>query len=774
VPTTNQIPGQAAGNLLGNSSGTTGLSSSDPWMKLAQDAYKRSTTYADNNYRKNWEDGLRLFNSQHPRDSKYNSEGYKYRSRIFRPKTRSVIRKHEATAAQALFSNPDVLTVLPVNESDRDQAISAAITKELLQYRLTNSRKGIPWFITAVGAFQDAMTVGICASFQYWDYQTEKQTVTKQAEIMPGVMIPLEMEEDVPVVDKPCCELLSIQRLRFDPAAKWDDVVGTSPYLILEMPMYLQDVLDRMENGYGKEGKPWKRLEEKVLLEARMKDDDPVQQARDGKRENPDTVTSSVSDFDVIQVHLNFIRSGGKTVAFYSLKDMDLLTDPVPLKELFPLNEIPVTIGFCVVETHQAMPKGLAQLGSQLQQEANEVANQRLDNVKFVLNKRWIVRRGSQVDVEGILRNVPGGVTMASDVEKDVREVNWTDVTASSFQEQDRLNADFDDLEGGGLNSASVMTNRRMNETVGGMKMMGAGSNMLTEYTFRVWVETWLEPTLRQLAKLEQKYESDSTVLAIAAQKAKVWQHYLQSPDLDKLLDQELTININVGMGATDPDGRFQKFMQATGAYSQLVAQGPPDLDLQEVRKELYGLAGFKDSARFFNQQVDPRLVRAQQMLQQAEGTAQKIIDQHKDRIQRRERQLDEREHELNAKLNEAQQQLGLEMKKLMGEFALKAQEQQFEQKLDIQKMGMEMQKARVEMVQKEREHRQDIKITYDTAKQEMALKVFQAHMDAAIAKFEAHTKALIEAATAERETELIKDEKGEPVGSRSKVKKRG
>jgi len=692
-------------------------------MKLAKDAFKRSTTYAENNYRKIWEDGLRLFNSQHPRDSKYNSDAYKYRSRIFRPKTRSVIRKHEATAAQALFSNPDVVSVDPINEENQQQAISARINKELLQYRLSSVKNGVPWFITSLGAFQDAMSVGICASFQYWDYITEPQKVQKTVEV-PGLgPISLELEEDVPVVDKPCCELLSIQRVHFDPAAKWFDVVGTSPYLILEMPMYVQDVLDRMEKGYGKQGKPWKRVSKERLLQARMSEDDPVQQARDGRKENPDTVTSTVNEFDVIQVHLNFIKSGGKCYTFYSLKDLELLTESVPLREMFPIGEIPVTIGFCLIETHQAMPKGLAGLGSQLQQEANEVANQRLDNVKFVLNKRWIVRRGSNVDVEGILRNVPGGVTMANDTEKDVREVNWTDVTASSFQEQDRLNADFDDLEGGGLNSSSVMTNRRMNETVGGMKMMGAGSNMLTEYTFRVWVETWVEPTLRQLIKLEQKYESDEVVLAIAAKKAGAWEHYQQNPDLDKLLDQELTLAVNVGMGATDPEQRFQKFMQATGAYGQISQQAPSDMNLPEVRKELYGLAGFKDSARFFTQ-VDPRLVQAQQLMQQAEATAQQIVDSHKDRIQRRERALDEKEHTLEMQQLEAQHEFDGKMQELMMEFSLRQKEQAFE------------------FAAKTRENQQNLQLDQRKAAQQAALEAAKARQQADLEWFKARVKA--------------------------------
>lgn len=707
-------------------------------MKLAQDAFKRSTTYADNNYRKGWEDGLRLFSSRHPKESKYNSEAYKFRSQIFRPKTRSVIRKHEATAALALFSNPDVLNLQPIDTDNQQQAISSNICKELLQYRLTNPKKGIPWFITSIGAFQDAMTVGLCASFQYWDYETRPKMVTKQAEIMPGVVIPLQIEEEVPVVDKPCCELISIQRLHFDPAAKWDDVVGTSPYIILEMPMYLQDVLDKMETS-SKGGEPWKKLDEKTLLRARATDNDPVQQARDNKRENPDTVTSSVSDFDIIQVHLNFIKSGGELYAFYSLKDLELLTEPKPLEELFPIGEIPLTVGFCILETHQAMPKGLAQLSGQLQQEANEIANQRLDNVKFVLNKRWIVRRGSQVDVEGILRNVPGGVTMASDVEKDVREVNWTDVTASSFQEQDRLNADFDDLSGGGLNSSSVMTNRRMNETVGGMKMMNQGANMLTEYTFRVWVETWMEPTLRQLIKLEQKYESDDVVLAIAAKRAGAWEHYQQNPDLDKLLDQELVLTVNVGMGATDPEARFQRFLQASGAYAQIVAQAPPDLNLPEVRKELFGLAGFKDSLRFFNPQVDVRFEQAKQMLQQAEAVAQKTVDSHKDRIQRRERALDEKEHSLALQQMENAQTGAAEMQKAMMDFKLQAQDALFKQ-------GIASQEARQDMQHKGERHAQDLRMKEQKAALDNALKTLSAKLDAAVKQFTARNDAAIAA----------------------------
>ena len=71
------------------------------WLQLAKDAHQSSTSYVDANYRKKWEDGLRMFQSRHPQDSKYLSDAYKHRSKIFRPKSRSLVRKHEAAAAVA-------------------------------------------------------------------------------------------------------------------------------------------------------------------------------------------------------------------------------------------------------------------------------------------------------------------------------------------------------------------------------------------------------------------------------------------------------------------------------------------------------------------------------------------------------------------------------------------------------------------------------------------------------------------------------------------------
>lgn len=670
-------------------------SSTNEWLKLAKDAFQQSTTYFDNNVRKQVEDGLRLFNSQHPRDSKYNNDAYKYRSRIFRPKTRSVIRKHEASAYMALFSSPDFTNIDPVDEENPNQVASAGINKQLLQYRLN---KSIPWPIIAMGSYQDAMKVGICASFNHWEYEEEEVEEEVQADFF-GQPLSLSVKKSKPLVDRPVIDLLAIENIRFHPAAKWYDVVGTSPYLVIQIPMYLRDALVRMEKKAAKGEPEWKTLSKTKLLEARITDVNPVQQARDQRKEDPQTQTSTVNEYDLIMVHLNFIKVDSKCYVYYTLKDLELLSDPVPLKEVFLHGKIPVTIGFCVIETHKTNPPGLSNLGQQLQSEANEIGNQRLDNVKYVLNKRKLVRRGSNVDVEGMLRNVPGGITMVNDIEKDVKNDDVTDVTASSYQEQDRVNADYDDLLGGNLSSSSVMTNRRLGETVGGMKMLAQGGNAVGEYTFAIWKETWVEPTLSQLVLLEQHYESDEVILSIAAKKAGQYERFSMSSDLDSLLQQELTVTVNAGMGATDPQQRFQSFMQATGAYAQIVqmSQMMGDLNLPEVRKELFGLAGWRDSARFFGK-VDPRWQQAQMMVQQAQGMAQQIVDKAKDRLLRREMQLERRttdldmkELSLDSEAAQLQNDMNLELQRMQQEFQIDVKQQMLQYGIDVKKANLDM-----------------------------------------------------------------------------------
>jgi hypothetical protein len=263
--------------------------------------------------------------------------------------------------------------------------------------------------------------------------------------------------------------------------------------------------------------------------------------------------------------------------------------------------------------------------------------------VALVLNKRYIVKRGKGVDVDSLLRNVPGGVTLVDDPEVDVREMEWNDVTASSFQEQDRLNVDFDELTGN-FSQGSVQTNRKLNETVGGMQMMGGAANQMTEYTLRTFVETWAEKALGQLLLLIKEYETDGSVLELAAGKAGIQEKYGIPPSFD-LLSQPMTLRVNVGLGATDPHKKMERLVFALQTYSGAL-QSMPDADPEGLRKEIFGLAGYKDASRLFKQQENPANVQMQQQMQEMG----QLIQELQQKTAKQELQLAARDGELQIK----------------------------------------------------------------------------------------------------------------------------
>jgi hypothetical protein len=592
----------------------------DEWLQIASDAFVASTTYMEANYRKTFEKNIALFQSRHPSGSKYNSAVYKSRSRLFRPKTKSVVRKNEAAAAAAFFANVDVVTIEPQDDANRDQVVSAALMNEVVNYRLTD-KKSIPWFLTVMGAVQEAQVIGVVCSYQYWHYRERQNLLGIDADTGEKVYAP-EI-----IVDKPCIQLLPVENYRFDPAADWTDVVNSSPYFIRMVPMYVDDVKQRMKEDDGKTGQSkWKRLDDGEIRQA-MVDYDSIRQAREQKQDPKAESENPLKEFEIVWCHENFIRLNGEEKVFWTLGTQHMLSDPVDLKQAYFHGERPFVIGCAVIEAHKAVPDSLVGIGSELQKNANEVTNQRLDNVSLVLNKRYIVKRGAQVDTDSLLRNAPAGITLANDPEHDIVPMDFQDVTASSYQEMDRINVDYDELTGN-FSQSSVQTNRKLNETVGGMEMAAGGAGQMTEYLLRTIVETWMEGAIDQLVKLEQAYETDMVILGLAGSRAKLTQKYGVDQVTDSMLNQSLTVRVSIGMGATDPAkklGRFLGALKAGGEAMQILPNG----DSEAIWNEIMGLAGYKGGSRFFqpsgpNQQLMAQLQEMQKELQDTQGKLMK------------------------------------------------------------------------------------------------------------------------------------------------------
>ena len=607
------------------------------WVRIARQIYEDSTEYLDANIRYQWEKNLSLFNSNHPPGSKYNSTAYEKRSKFFRPKTRTAVRNLQAAMTVAFFTNEDVVSIEPANPNDSLQAAGAVVAQSVMQYRLTNT---IPWFQTMTAALQDAAVQGVCVSHQYWDFKENKESYIE----VDGANNPITNESGEPeiheqitaVKDTPVIELISPENIRIDPASDWADPIKSTPYIVHLIPMYLQDIRGKMDDG------EWLEVTDEELLSTSdgNETDNSTRLVRDEPRMDPkenETNSSDLKDFWIIWVHKNVVKVEGVDYCYYTAGSEYMLTDPVPLKEMYPWlrdDERPYVMGCVNLEAHKIYPSGTVELTEELQAAANDIWNQRFDNVKLAMNKRYHIRRDRNIDLDALFRSVPGGAVEMDDPDTDVRIVETRDVTGSAYAEQDRINMDFDELQGN-FSTSTVQGARSLNETVGGMNLLAGNSSTIAEYVLRTFSETWVEKTLKQLLRLEQYYETNPIILAVAGQEAgDLMPQFNTDEMMDELLRQDVLLKVNVGLNATDPMKRVQNLLFGISTLAQFPGV-PERINLPEITKEVFGQLGFKDGSRFINtEESNPEMEALQQQLEELQSIIETDQQKTQGRIQ--------------------------------------------------------------------------------------------------------------------------------------------
>lgn len=603
------------------------------YLNLLSQALTQGQTYITQNVRRGWDRSIRAFRNEHFAGSKYLSRDYKLRSSIFRPKTRAAVRKDMAMAASSLFSTTDAISCEPGDESSAEQRASAAMIKELLNYRTdrTSGRNAIPWFRVSMGARQDAVLQSVCVSKQSWklehrvrreqqpafslDEETGEPLLGADGNPMPmldeyGEPIMDEIEVMQVILDRPDVTLIPLENVTVDPAADWLDPVQSGAYWIVAYPMRKFEI----EANQKRPMNPWKQVEWAKIRSIRTKTDAAsARMAREGGQDRFDQTNTGTGDFEVYWVYEVFMRVGDEDMHFWSADDKQYLTDPTPVEQVYPAHggERPYTWGVANLEAHRLFPMSPVESWQPMQQEINDLANLRLDQVKMNVSPVAKVKRGKNIDLAALQRKGPNSSLLVQDMD----DVEWDrppEVPSSAYAEMERLNADFDDLAGQ-FNSGSVQTNRSMNETVGGLKLIAGNANSVGEFDLRTWIETWVEPTLAQVVKLIQYYESDERVLALCGQRAKLFQKFGVNQITDELLSEQITVRVNVGIGNGSPQERLGKFAAAVQTLAPMFKENPKvqsgeiEIDIEEMSQEVFGLTGYRDGGKRFIKKGQPK-----------------------------------------------------------------------------------------------------------------------------------------------------------------------
>ena len=668
-------------------------------MKLFKSALSQGTQYQQQ-MQSRWSRAYAAWNNEHAEDSKYREPRFRGRSHLFRPKTRATVRKKQAEAAAAMFSSDDAIVIGPSNPGDKKQEASAAVIRELINFRLdrSNENSGIPWFLISMGAHQNAQLTGICASKQYWEYKDvivdyEPQMAQLAHPVTGEVLAEFptgEPDYSKPVKkvvrDRPRVRLFAPEEIVRDPAGSWEDQAQDSSYLILKYPMTVNDAKGFIASQSASSHVRFRDIDPARIEQAAGGDsssssnDSSVRRARslDGSDRYDDAAVEKA--YQIVWLHEVFMRfADGEDYVFWTLADRFLISDPVKTEEAYPEQggARPVSIGVASLEPFKIDPMSPVESWQPMQQEMNDLVNLRLDTTKQTIAPLAIVKKGRGVDIKAIQNRTTDSVAFVQDKD-DITFDRPGDVGQAAYVEMEKMNADFDDVAGN-FSLGSVQTNRQLGETVGGMQMMTSNANAMGEFDLRVWIETWVEPVLRQLVKLEQYYESDANVLAIAGQRAQI-DRFGHSAMEDDLLTQQVTLTCNVGLGAADPMMSINKFGMATQQVS-LLMQGPLGMAAQPdaIVDEIYGKAGYKRaSERFFKfDGQDPASAQAQQQLQEMDMQLQDLTQQ----LQEAHLELKNKADEIAAKKDIAalNAETGIEKQKIAVTGQLARQEQSHE-----------------------------------------------------------------------------------------------
>ena len=591
------------------------------FLSLLSSAMDVSREYQQRTVERPLARNYRAWKNQHAEGSKYLGTAWRGRSRLFVPKTRAAVRKNLATVAASLFSTADVVDMQAEYDDDPMQRATAAVIKADVDYRLTRTsdKSGLPWFMLAMGAALDVTLTSVCISKQFWEYEEVRKRKRQNVVVQdPFSGMPLldpftgepvmdeQIVDDVRVTaDRPMIELFPIENASLDPAAQWHSPVQRGRWFSMMFPMGLDDAKSMMRSAekFGRSS-GWLKVDDATLLSGgRQEDRAGARRQREGGGDRMEDANRS-GDLDMVWLQENFIRISGVDWHFWSVGKSAIISEVRRVEEVYPEfgGDRPYVMGRCTIETHQIFPMSPVESWQQLQLELNDVTNLRQDTLKRAIAPLAKAKRGTNVDLAQLQRRGQPEAVLLVDNMTDVEFEATPGPSGAAYTETAQTSAMFDELAGV-FSTTSVQTNRQLNETVGGMRMMSGAANSVSEFDLRVFVETWVEPVIRQIAHLVRYYESDERLLKIAAKNAQALKKFGVEPNFDHFEQVEMFVRVNAGIGAADP---MQKLSKLKAAFDMLapvmgaMAEAGITIDPEAVIDEVMGAAGFRDGRRFF------------------------------------------------------------------------------------------------------------------------------------------------------------------------------
>jgi hypothetical protein len=389
---------------------------------LVMDRYRTYLNYRKTNYDKKWIDYTRQYRSKIENEAEY-----PYMARLFIPYSFTSVETTIPRLMGAIFSSDPVIAVKPRIQDDVE---NAKTMEQLVNYQIEQMNL----FNTSISLFKDACILGTFISKVDWKKESRQKKRIALEEVYENydemgnpvgqpINQPILNDKGKPITEKYDVNIYDdnyIYRVDpfwflIDPKADPTDPIDSAEAVIFIKETTIPKLRQMEKDGI------YKNISEVEKVKGI------VEFTEGNERFNvvDKTAPTRLNDKHTQRVTLYEYWEDDRVIVLAEEKVI-IRDEPNPYwhcKKPFLMARI------CPVQ-NEIYGIGLMEMVESLQHELNDTRNQRMDNIKFCLNKMWIIARNADVTLPII--SEPGGIIISNDVD-GVKDVTTGDVTQSSF-----------------------------------------------------------------------------------------------------------------------------------------------------------------------------------------------------------------------------------------------------------------------------------------------------------------------------------------------------
>jgi len=487
-----------------------------------------------------------------------------WKTNIFVPTGFTVVETLLPKILQFFFAKKFFIKISPREKNDIDMSRTLSETIKYQLHRMGAFNKFYIWIKTTLMYGYGVLKV-------YWLYDTRKQTVYEPMTInVPfyGLMKVgrRKVKKEITRYDDPDCEVVDIYDFFFPPRA---ENIKKAQWVIHRAWKPLSEVM----------ANPLYKNKDKLKDSAGSGNQDIDKTVRTTVREQ--AAQNNTEDSDLVLLYDYWENERNIVIANESIILLDR-------ENPFYHGEKPFVLLKDIEMPHEFVGRGEIEPIKDLILERNQIRSQRLDNMKCIVNKKLIVNRNADIDLDTLdENNTPGGIILTDDVSA-LRYLEETDIISSSYQEDIAVTRDIQEATATSETAMGMMPRR--GETATTINAMEGSKDSRFGLKMQSFAEGGVKDLVEMLVALNAQFLTKKRVIRIVGTKGEEWKE-ISAEDIT----MEYDYIPEVGMFQADNSVEKQQWMELV---SMLATMGAP-LKKGEIIKESFARFNIEDPDRF-------------------------------------------------------------------------------------------------------------------------------------------------------------------------------